>query len=186
MCASCQLPCSDANPPWLVPTGNWAQTGAKQTQEGNMAHGNPLSLSPSLSLALSLSSRYPLSLSHLQFSRQIFVLLQMVGSHSLIQAGSSCSLLTALWTVRGINSHRGCRAVAEFKSRAGICASKLSNVSHCVCSVSTGWPCEAPTCWDSSEPKQKPQWKRQRMSSSRKSSFELVKMTRWSCRNWEG
>lgn len=41
MCASCQLPRSDANPPWLVPTGNWAQTGAKQTQEGNMAHGNP-------------------------------------------------------------------------------------------------------------------------------------------------
>lgn len=58
-----------------------------------MAHGNPLSLSLLLFLSLAVIHS---SVSHLQFSRQIFVLLQMVGSHSLIQAGSSCSLLTAL------------------------------------------------------------------------------------------
>lgn len=60
VCASCQLPRSAANPPWLVPTGNWAQTGAKQTQEGNMAHGNPPSLSPIL-LHSSLSDLISLS-----------------------------------------------------------------------------------------------------------------------------
>lgn len=45
VCVCCQLPHRAANPLWLVPTGNWAQTGAKQTQEGNVAHGNPPSLS---------------------------------------------------------------------------------------------------------------------------------------------
>lgn len=112
MCASCQLPRSDANPPWLVPTGNWAQTGAKQTQEGNMAHGNPHSLLLSLCLSLSLVLIHS-SLSYPQFSRQIFVSLQMFGSLSLIQAGSSCSLMTALWSVRWSNAHRGCRVVAS-------------------------------------------------------------------------
>lgn len=56
-----------------------------------MAHGNPLSLLLSLSLALIHSS-----ISHLQFSRQIFVLLQTVALRSLVQAGSSQRLMTAL------------------------------------------------------------------------------------------
>lgn len=79
-------------------------------------------LSPSCSLSLALIHS---SISHLQFSRQIFVLLQTVALHSLVQAGSSQRLMAALWTVRGTDTHRGCRMVAEFKSRAGICASKL-------------------------------------------------------------
>lgn len=58
-----------------------------------MAHGNPLSLSCSLSLSRLSLSTLPFLI---QNSRQIFVLLQMFSSHSPIQAGSSRSLMTAL------------------------------------------------------------------------------------------
>lgn len=90
MCASCQLPCSDANPPWLVPTGNWAQTGAKQTQEGTMAHGNPVSLLLFISLSLFLSHPYPL----FPFSSRILQTNFCFASNTQLTFSHSCRFLS--------------------------------------------------------------------------------------------
>lgn len=191
MCASCQLPCSDANPPWLVPTGNWAQTGAKQTQEGNMAHGNPLPLSLllfiSLSLSFSLSSLFTLPFL-IQNSPDKFLFCFKCSAHilSLKQFPLAAWWQRCdLWEVQIPTG--GCRVVPEFKSRAGICASKGSTVFHCSCSVSAGWPCDSPTCWDSSvRPHKSQSGKGREWVHPKKCSFELVTVTRGSCRSWEG
>ncbi len=163
--ASCQLPRSAANPPWLVPTGNWAQTGAKQTQEGNMAHGNPPSLSPIL--LLSSLSHPPLStLINCFFffaPNTLLILSSFSASHSgyLVWAGSS-SLGEREIKKRADNGAMGevqtpaegteqwlkwsvWRVELGTMPRHGwLChregASAWQAASQCVCSAPSGWP----------------------------------------------
>lgn len=153
-----------------------------------------LSLSCSLSLFISLSLSFSLShpYSLFPFSSKILQTNFCFASNAQLTFCHSSRFLSqpddsAVTCERYKYPQGGCRAVPELKSRAGICASKGSTVFHCACSVSAGWPCDSPTCWDSSvHPHKSQSGKGREWVHPKKCSFELVTVTRGSCRTWEG